>query len=418
MSGFLARVRTVLTAAPTYLTALAVIISIFSEEISTLLPEGPAGQVSHWAVVAVGWLGAAVTIIRRVTPVIPDERGLIAKGKHEQGGMGVRYGAGLGIVAALAFGITVAATTAPTENERLCALEAFHPEIPVYDECIPPTTEPSTTTSTTEASTTTFAPTTTTEPPATTTTVPFVADPMVLAQLAREPFKIDGSPKPAFDIILTNIGAPGPRDLWTAAYKTDLGTGYCWISGDRAGYQKAYMFLVDCEGDLYGRVVGRVSFWTVTDNQGVYFGKVNDRYMDEIQTTKLGYDGTTGNPPDQGQAPGYVPFTTFDDSLEDRPIILFRDDLGNVIEDRSYTNTSSPSTSVFRFGPDGPVIDWVAATGQPRIDNNGYGNAPHPIYYQQTVYARLLRPDLGNHFYRIIGVEYVSFLPDFPITNG
>lgn len=73
----LARVRVVLTAAPTYITLAATLITVFAEEIGALLPEGAAASVGSAVTVLLSWLGAAINIIRRVTPVLPDERGLL-----------------------------------------------------------------------------------------------------------------------------------------------------------------------------------------------------------------------------------------------------------------------------------------------------------------------------------------------------
>lgn len=80
MNTFIARTRVVLTAAPTYLVSLAVILTIVSEQVAELLPMVPAGTaetVARWLVTAAGSLTAAVSIIRRVTPVLPNERGLL-----------------------------------------------------------------------------------------------------------------------------------------------------------------------------------------------------------------------------------------------------------------------------------------------------------------------------------------------------
>lgn len=79
MKELWAKVVVVLKAAPTWLTAASAVIIIFSEEIGAVLPAGTAETVGQWAAIAVGWLGAAVSIIRRVTPVLPDERGILPK---------------------------------------------------------------------------------------------------------------------------------------------------------------------------------------------------------------------------------------------------------------------------------------------------------------------------------------------------
>lgn len=70
MNEALARIKVILTAAPTYLTALAVAASVFAQEV------GP-GPVAEWAVTIGAWLTSAVVIIRQVTPVAKDERGIL-----------------------------------------------------------------------------------------------------------------------------------------------------------------------------------------------------------------------------------------------------------------------------------------------------------------------------------------------------
>lgn len=70
MARFYARVLVVLKAAPTWLVALSTVVTIVASEVDI-----PA--VAEWSVKVVGWLGVAVAIIRRVTPVLPAERGLL-----------------------------------------------------------------------------------------------------------------------------------------------------------------------------------------------------------------------------------------------------------------------------------------------------------------------------------------------------
>jgi len=71
------RVRVVLSSVVTWLTLASAAVLIFSEEIAAVLPEGPAADLGEWALRVVAWLGAAVAIIRRVTPVPESERGLL-----------------------------------------------------------------------------------------------------------------------------------------------------------------------------------------------------------------------------------------------------------------------------------------------------------------------------------------------------
>ena len=78
MTSCWARARVIWQAAPTWLTGAAVAITVTNEEIASLLPAGAATTAGRWALLATGWLGAAVAIIRRVTPVPADQRGLLA----------------------------------------------------------------------------------------------------------------------------------------------------------------------------------------------------------------------------------------------------------------------------------------------------------------------------------------------------
>lgn len=71
------RVVVVAKAAPTWLVAASTAVTIASEELVKLLPDHWDEQVVRWATVATGALGAAVILIRRLTPVLPDERGIL-----------------------------------------------------------------------------------------------------------------------------------------------------------------------------------------------------------------------------------------------------------------------------------------------------------------------------------------------------
>jgi hypothetical protein len=84
-TNFAKRVSVVLKAAPTWLLAASTAITITSEELVKLLPDTWDEQVVRWAAVATGAIAAAVAIIRRVSPVLPDERGLLPPpGRHEE----------------------------------------------------------------------------------------------------------------------------------------------------------------------------------------------------------------------------------------------------------------------------------------------------------------------------------------------
>lgn len=71
------RIKVVLKALPTYLVAASTIVTFASEEIVDLLPVSWQSDFTQAVVVIVGALSAAITIIRRVEPVIPERVGLL-----------------------------------------------------------------------------------------------------------------------------------------------------------------------------------------------------------------------------------------------------------------------------------------------------------------------------------------------------
>ena len=77
MSDFLTRVKVVLGNVSTWLIGASAVVAIFAEEIVAFLPDEWDGSVTQAAVVIVAVLTAAVNIIRRVTPVIDSQRGLL-----------------------------------------------------------------------------------------------------------------------------------------------------------------------------------------------------------------------------------------------------------------------------------------------------------------------------------------------------
>lgn len=84
MRKLLARIRVILTAAPTWLVLAALTVPIVTEEVAKVLPTSWAEQVVTVGGYVVGWLGAAIAIIRRVTAVLPSERGILPPGAHDQ----------------------------------------------------------------------------------------------------------------------------------------------------------------------------------------------------------------------------------------------------------------------------------------------------------------------------------------------
>lgn len=68
------RVLVVLKAAPTYLVVVSTVITIVASEVDIPV-------VARYAAIVVGAIGVAVSIIRRVTPVVESARGLLPPGE-------------------------------------------------------------------------------------------------------------------------------------------------------------------------------------------------------------------------------------------------------------------------------------------------------------------------------------------------
>lgn len=81
MEQVLARIRVFLKSAPTYLVAAGAVLTIVADEIAKAVPAGWQDNVVRIGGTAAAIIGAAVTIIRRVTPVLPEERGMLAPPK-------------------------------------------------------------------------------------------------------------------------------------------------------------------------------------------------------------------------------------------------------------------------------------------------------------------------------------------------
>lgn len=77
MNKTIERIKILFTSVPTYLVAGSTVVTILSEEIAEVLPTSASETVAAVALKVVGVLGAAVSIIRRSTPVIFPQRGLL-----------------------------------------------------------------------------------------------------------------------------------------------------------------------------------------------------------------------------------------------------------------------------------------------------------------------------------------------------
>lgn len=74
------RVRVIATAAVTWLVAASAAAQLVADDAAEILDPvvpGLSDDVVAWALRVVGWLGVAVTIIRRVTPVPESQRGVL-----------------------------------------------------------------------------------------------------------------------------------------------------------------------------------------------------------------------------------------------------------------------------------------------------------------------------------------------------
>lgn len=77
MNDFIERAKVITSAAVTWLTFTALVLTVAADEIGQLAPDGTGQDVTTFLIRVAAWLGAAVSIIRRVTPVAPDERGIL-----------------------------------------------------------------------------------------------------------------------------------------------------------------------------------------------------------------------------------------------------------------------------------------------------------------------------------------------------
>lgn len=72
----LKRIRVVLGAAPTYLVTAATVVAVAAPELANAFPD-QAQTITTVALRIGAVLAAAVTIVRRVTPVDAEDRGLL-----------------------------------------------------------------------------------------------------------------------------------------------------------------------------------------------------------------------------------------------------------------------------------------------------------------------------------------------------
>lgn len=71
------RIKVVLKALPTYMVVASTVITLAAPEITEVLPKDWQGGFAESVVTITGLLAAAITIIRRVEPVVNKRVGLI-----------------------------------------------------------------------------------------------------------------------------------------------------------------------------------------------------------------------------------------------------------------------------------------------------------------------------------------------------
>lgn len=75
MTNAIERLRVILTAAVTWLVAIAAVLAIVAEEIADAF--GADFPALVWIARVAVVIGVAIAIIRRVTPVLPEARGVV-----------------------------------------------------------------------------------------------------------------------------------------------------------------------------------------------------------------------------------------------------------------------------------------------------------------------------------------------------
>lgn len=72
-----ARIGVFLNAAVSYLTLITVALVAFSGQIGAMFPGETGENVATWVVRILSWIAGTVLIIRRVSPVAVDDRGML-----------------------------------------------------------------------------------------------------------------------------------------------------------------------------------------------------------------------------------------------------------------------------------------------------------------------------------------------------
>lgn len=81
MDKLIARLRVVLTAAPTWLASAGVAFAVFIDEIAKKLPNGWQDNLVQIGGIVATAIATGIAIVRLVTMVLPHERGLLSPPK-------------------------------------------------------------------------------------------------------------------------------------------------------------------------------------------------------------------------------------------------------------------------------------------------------------------------------------------------
>jgi len=75
--NLLSRIKVIANATVTWLTFIGVVLTIIADEVGDLWPGETGDSVITFLWRITVWIATATTIIRRVTPVAPDEYGVL-----------------------------------------------------------------------------------------------------------------------------------------------------------------------------------------------------------------------------------------------------------------------------------------------------------------------------------------------------
>ncbi len=73
----IAKAKVLATAAVTYIVLAPLVVPIVVDELVKVLPSAQGIVVAAVAAKILSWIGAAIAIVRRVTPVLKEHRGLL-----------------------------------------------------------------------------------------------------------------------------------------------------------------------------------------------------------------------------------------------------------------------------------------------------------------------------------------------------